>query len=301
MPERRADRSRRLRTAIASWLAFAAGPLAAAPETEASARAVAARYFAAHNAHRLDDVMALYAENPGFTLSMGRGTVVGKAAVRNLELFDAMAGSVLHPFGASFEAHDNGWHMHLAGVLESSGIFRAMGLAIVRTQPIRSTIIIRDGRITAIVQPELIAACSRTMAHGLGGRAAEARSATSCCTMAGSTCAPQVLPKQSPPSTTGAPKPAGSRNRLMRRNALARTSRVDFIQVEADRKGAGQAMGFRWCTKNRRGFLAAVRDFRPPPPRQVIGRQRIVAGARSRCDALKALRFSMATPHRQTC
>jgi hypothetical protein len=168
MPERRADRSRRLRTAIASWLAFAAGPLAAAPETEASARAVAARYFAAHNAHRLDDVMALYAENPGFTLSMGRGTVVGKAAVRNLELFDAMAGSVLHPFGASFEAHDNGWHMHLAGVLESSGIFRAMGLAIVRTQPIRSTIIIRDGRITAIVQPELIAACSRTMAHGLG-------------------------------------------------------------------------------------------------------------------------------------
>jgi len=168
MPEHRADPTRRLRIVIALWLALAAGPLAAKTETEASARAVATLYFAAHNAHRLDDVMALYAENPRFTLSMGRGTVVGKAAVRNLELFDAMAGSVLHPFGASFEAHENGWHMHFAGVLESSSIFRAMGLDIVRTQPIRSTIVIQDGRVTAIVQPELIAACSRTMAKGLG-------------------------------------------------------------------------------------------------------------------------------------
>ncbi|MBC7520876.1 MAG: hypothetical protein H7268_07255 [Sandarakinorhabdus sp.] len=167
MPARRADPRQRWRIVLALWLGFATGPLAAAAETEASARAVAARYFAAHNAHHLDDVMALYAENSRFTLSMGRGTVVGTASLRNLELFDAMAGSVLHPFGASFEAQEDGWHMHLAGVLESSSIFRAMGLYIVRTQPIRSTFVIRDGHITAVIQPELMPACSRTMVHGL--------------------------------------------------------------------------------------------------------------------------------------
>jgi hypothetical protein len=81
-------------------------------------------------------------------------------------LFDAMAGSVLHPFGVTFERRGTDWHMHAAGVLESSGVFRAMGLHVVRTQPVPSTLVIRDGRIIAVVQPELLPACTRTMVAG---------------------------------------------------------------------------------------------------------------------------------------
>ncbi len=153
--------------ALACLTALLAAPLHAAPDSEAAARAVVARYFAVHNNHHLDDVMAQYAENATFTLSMGRGTITGKAQVRKLEVFDAMAGSELHPFGARFERRADGWHMHLDGVLESSDVFRAMGLPIVRTRPIESTMIIRDGRITAVVQPELHAGCTRTMLAGL--------------------------------------------------------------------------------------------------------------------------------------
>ena len=171
MPARRADNPRRWRRGAALMVAIAAlsaAPLPAAPDDEAAARALVTRYFAAHNAHRLNEVLSLYSDNPSFTLSMGRGTVTGRPAIRKLELFDAMAGSVLHPVGATFERRDDGWHMHVPGVVESSGIFRAMGLQVVRTQAIRSTFIIREGRIAAVVQPEVLAPCARVMAQGLG-------------------------------------------------------------------------------------------------------------------------------------
>ena len=168
MPQQSTDPGKRLGIAAALWLAISLTPASAAAQSEDAVRAMVAQYFAAHNAHRLDEVMAFYADTASFTLTMGRGTVVGKPQVRNLELFDAMAGSVLHPFGASFEKREDGWHMHLAGVLESSSVFRAMGLHVVRTQPIRSTFVIRDGRIISVIQPELVAGCTRTMLAGLG-------------------------------------------------------------------------------------------------------------------------------------
>ncbi len=152
-------------------LALMAAPAAAAPDDEAAARAVLAAYFTAHNRHALDEVMALYSDAAGFTLSMGRGTVTGRPAIRRLELFDAMAGSDLHPVGVTLARRDGDWHVDMAGVLESSAIFRAMGLAIVRTLPIRSTMVIRAGQIIAVVQPELPAGCTRNMATGLAALA----------------------------------------------------------------------------------------------------------------------------------
>jgi hypothetical protein len=141
---------------IAVWVA----PFASlAQTTELEALALVRTYLERHNAHDLNAVMALYADDAVFTLSMGRGDVSGKAAIRDLEMFDVLAGSFLSPFGLQARRKDGGWVVDIGGVLESSRIFRAAGLPIVLADPVKTGFTLRNGKIAAITQPEIRSAC----------------------------------------------------------------------------------------------------------------------------------------------
>lgn len=116
-------------------------------------------YLALHNTHDLEGVMALYAEDAEFTLSQGRGTVKGRDTIRDLEMFDVVARSNLSPYGLSARWDGGVWQVDLEGVIEASAIFSAAGLPIVLAEPVKNGFSLRDGKIQAIVQPEIRTEC----------------------------------------------------------------------------------------------------------------------------------------------
>lgn len=138
------------------------------PFDEAAARQLIATYIAAHNAHRIDEVMALYAEDAVFRLSSGRPPVHGRTAIRELELFDVAAGSHLAPYGVSFSRNGTGWAVHIAGVIEHSAIFSAIGLETIRTEPVVKGFTLVDGRIAEVIQPEFRPACTSVASSAFG-------------------------------------------------------------------------------------------------------------------------------------
>ena len=131
----------------------------AAQETRAQTAALLRTYFDTHNAGRLDETMALYAEDAVFQLSGGRAPVEGRQAIRELERFDVLAGSTIHSEDITFVQADGGWRADIGGAVENSRIFTAFGLAIVRAQATEGVFTFRDGKIAAVIQPELLAPC----------------------------------------------------------------------------------------------------------------------------------------------
>lgn len=141
------------------WLLHAAGP-AFAQFNQAEALALINTYIARHNAHDIEGVMDLYAQEATFTLSANRGTISGKAAIRDLEMFDVMANSYLAPFGLTATKEAQGWRIDLEGVLESSKVFSAAGLPIVIAEATNYAFIVNNNKIKSIVQPEIRKACT---------------------------------------------------------------------------------------------------------------------------------------------
>ena len=129
-------------------------------------RALVDRYLELHNTHQLNLVMEMYAPDATFALSSDRGIATGREAIRELERFDVYANSTVQPYGMTYERRGDAWHVHLEGVVEHSDVFSALGIVIVRTQPVRDAFIIADGRIQAVIQPELQPACSKVAATG---------------------------------------------------------------------------------------------------------------------------------------
>jgi len=145
--------------ALASLLALTSLQTTFAQTNDAEALALVQTYLERHNEHNLDGVMALYAEDAVFTLSMGRGDVTGKAAIRELETFDVLASSFLAPFGLVLRQEGDAWSVDIAGVLESSDVFSAAGLPIVIAEPVRAGFVLRNGKILKVKQPEIRPAC----------------------------------------------------------------------------------------------------------------------------------------------
>ncbi|WP_416906994.1 MAG: hypothetical protein ACMVO5_07995 [Polymorphobacter sp.] len=147
-------------------------PLAAQPTPEA-AIAAATAYLDDHNRHDLAATMAHYSEDAAFQLSMGRERVTGLAAITELERFDAVAGSILIPFGwsATQLPEGQGWAVSVKGVLEHSRIFSAVGLPIVIAVPDAPVFHVKEGRITYSHQPPLQAACLAPIGAAFAGLA----------------------------------------------------------------------------------------------------------------------------------
>ena len=145
---------------------------AQAQETAADALALVKRYIELHNSHDLESVMALYAENAVFYLSMGRPAVHGRDAIESLERFDVAAQSTLYPQEIRAERDGDFWRVHLGGVIEHSEIFEAAGVSIVMAQGIESGFVLRDGKIVELRQPDLEPACTEIVAAALRETAA---------------------------------------------------------------------------------------------------------------------------------
>ncbi len=154
-------------------LALALASPAAAQTTPEAAIAAAIAYLDDHNRHDLAATMAHYDEGAAFQLSMGRARVAGLVAITELERFDAVAGSILVPFGwsATRLPDGKGWAVSVKGVLEHSRIFSAVGLPIVIAVPQAPVFHIRDGRITYSHQPPLQSACLAPIAAAFTGLA----------------------------------------------------------------------------------------------------------------------------------
>lgn len=146
----------------------AAAPVMAQDADRAAAEDAVETYFRAHNAHDLATIAALYREDATFQLSGGRELVVGREDVLELERFDVLAKSRIHPRGSALRRVGDAWHFDIADAIEHSEIFEAFGLSIVRTQPKQSVLVLRDGRIMAVNQPELHPACLTVMLDGFG-------------------------------------------------------------------------------------------------------------------------------------
>jgi hypothetical protein len=120
--------------------------------------------------------MALYAGDAAFTLSMGRGVVEGRDAIRGLELFDAAAGSTLAPWGLRAHRHgDDAWRISFEGVVEASDVFRATGLPLVMAEGEPEGFVVGGGRILAIRQPEIRTACLAIITAAFDGLATHLR------------------------------------------------------------------------------------------------------------------------------
>jgi hypothetical protein len=128
---------------------------ATAQTTPDAAIAAAIAYLDDHNRHDLAATMAHYSADAAFQLNMGRPRVTGVPAITELERFDAIASSILIPFGWSAVAlpQGQGWAVSVKGVLEHSRIFSAVGLPIVVAVPIAPVFHIREGRISYSHQP----------------------------------------------------------------------------------------------------------------------------------------------------
>lgn len=157
------------------WLRAMLALLLAAPAmaqtSEAEALALALAYHDTHNRHALAATMALYAEDASFQLNMGRALVKGREAIAELERFDAVAGSILMPFGWRAERQGDSWAVHVAGVIEHSRVFSAMGLDIVMAVPEAPVMVLRGGRIVHVNQPPLRVECSRQIVAGFAALA----------------------------------------------------------------------------------------------------------------------------------
>jgi hypothetical protein len=132
----------------------------------AEPEAIVERYLELHNTHQLNAVMELYAPDATFALNMGREPVQGRDAIRELERFDVYAKSTVQPHGLTYERRGSGWAVHLAGVIEHSDVFSALGMVIVRAEPTRDAFVISDGFIRLVTQPEIKAACRKIAGTG---------------------------------------------------------------------------------------------------------------------------------------
>gem|GEM_PF-4122103 len=150
-------------------IAAAAALAAAAPAApdERAALVVVETYLRRHNAHDVDGAAALFADDAVFRLSAGRPAVAGRAAIRELLRFDAVAGSNLDPRGASPSRDGDAVVIGYAGVVERSRMFRALGLDPVTTLPQPRTFVVRSGRIVEVNQPAIKPACLRAAGDGL--------------------------------------------------------------------------------------------------------------------------------------
>ena len=142
---------------------------ASSQTTEAEARQLIQTYVEAHNSHALDEVMALYHEDAVFHLNGGRPAVSGKSAIRELELFDTVAGSAIYPQALVFTERDGAWTVDIGGAIEHSSIFAAVGVTIVIAEAIDEAFVLAGNRIIAIHQPELAPACLRAILSGFQG------------------------------------------------------------------------------------------------------------------------------------
>lgn len=143
-----------------------------AQDTEEQARALITTYIERHNSHDLNGVMALYADDAVFYLSMGRPPVHGREAIEGLERFDVAAGSTIYPQNVSVERDGKLWRVHIKGAIEHSEIFEAAGVSIVMAQAIRDAFVLRDSRIVAVHQPDLEPACSNIVLSAFRGAVA---------------------------------------------------------------------------------------------------------------------------------
>ncbi len=152
--------------AVAAALALFAAQPAAAQTSAPEAIALVESYLDAHNAHDLAGTLAHYHPDASFQLNMGRPLVRGRSAIAELERFDAVAESMLLPFGWS-AAHDGkGWAVSVRGVIENSRIFSALGLDIVMAVPNAPIFVLKDGLIVQAIQPPLQAACLLPIQNG---------------------------------------------------------------------------------------------------------------------------------------
>lgn len=143
-------------------------PAAAADPVDSAVRRVAA-YVRAHNAHDVDAAMRFYAPDATFQLSGGRQKVRGLAGIRELERFDAVAGSHVVPEGYSARRDGRDVRIGIRKVVERSRVFAALGLATVTTLPEADAFLVRDGRFLAVVQPTIRPECTRVAMAGIGG------------------------------------------------------------------------------------------------------------------------------------
>ena len=150
---------------LAAFLLGLAAPVSA-QTTEAQALTLAQAYHDTHNRHDLAVTMAFYAEDATFQLNMGRPQVRGRAAITELERFDAIAGSSLFPHGWRVERQGARWAIHADGVIEHSRIFESLGLPVVVAVPDAPVLILEQGRIVHINQPPLRAACTGEIVAG---------------------------------------------------------------------------------------------------------------------------------------
>lgn len=141
-------------------------PSAAAQSGKAEAISIAKAYIDDHNGHDLDAVMAHYHPDATFQLNMGRPLVRGLAAIRELERFDAVARSLLLPYGWDAVPVGGRWEVRVAGVVENSEIFSALGLHIVIAVPQAPVFQLQDGRIIHSEQPPLRAECLAIIQEG---------------------------------------------------------------------------------------------------------------------------------------
>jgi hypothetical protein len=145
----------------------AAAPEIAVAQTSATeAIALAKTYIDTHNSHDLDAVMKLYHPDATFQLSMGRALVKGEAAIRELERFDAVAGSLLVPQQWSARPDGKGWLVSVDAVIENSRIFSALGLHIVIARPQAPVLRFENGLISQSTQPPIRAECLSIIMSG---------------------------------------------------------------------------------------------------------------------------------------
>jgi hypothetical protein len=153
------------------WLEFLPALLLAVPAlaqaSEVEALVLAKAYHETHNRHAMASTMDFYAPDASFQLNMGRPLVKGRSAIAELERFDAVAGSILLPYGWRAERQDDGWSVHVTGVIEHSRVFSAMGLDIVMAVPEAPVLILREGRIIHVNQPPLKTECTSQILSGL--------------------------------------------------------------------------------------------------------------------------------------
>ncbi|WP_439532225.1 hypothetical protein [Polymorphobacter sp.] len=156
--------------ALAAAALMAALP-AAAQTSPDSAIALVNDWLDAHNAHDLAATIAFYDADATFQLNQGRPLVSGRAAIAELERFDAIAGSVLMPWGLAATHTGDTWSVTARGVIEHSRIFAATGLAIVIAVPEAPIFVLKGGRIVHATQPPLQPACTAAIVEAFTGMA----------------------------------------------------------------------------------------------------------------------------------
>ena len=116
--------------------------------------------------------MAFYADDATFVLNGGRPAVHGAANIRELEAFDAVAGSHVVPIGLKSVEDGGNVVVSLRQVVEHSRIFAAAGLDTVTTEPIDRAFVIRDGKFELVAQPEFNPACRDAVFPAISGAVA---------------------------------------------------------------------------------------------------------------------------------